>query len=81
MFLKQAISPYIHHMKKKYTVLMHVAFWAIFILSNSFSKYSSNSFYSYRSATPGIGLYVKYLLIEFGYAFILFSCFYGSFFL
>ncbi|MBD1365306.1 histidine kinase [Mucilaginibacter sp. ZT4R22] len=66
-------------MKKKYIILLHVAFWAVFIISNSVPKFLANNFFSYKHTAPDAVLYFKYLLIEFGYTLILISCFYGSY--
>jgi len=66
-------------MKKKYVILLHITFWLLYIGSNSYTKYNAGIFFTGKEAAPGFALYLKYLLIEVGYALTMMSCFYGSY--
>ncbi|MES2113106.1 MAG: histidine kinase [Bacteroidota bacterium] len=65
-------------MKRKYVVLLHVAFWVLFTANNIWNSVSRGILTGHRSVPVSLGLFGKYATIEVCYIVIALACFYSA---
>jgi two-component system LytT family sensor kinase len=63
-------------MKRKYVILLHIAFWLLFIANNVWNSVSRGILTAHKSAPLNFYLFGKYLVIEIGYTVMMLVCFY-----
>lgn len=66
-------------MKRKYIILLHLVFWGLLILNNSFAFFNNNSFDSFKDQPKSFSLFIKYLFCEIGFSSITALCFYSNY--
>ncbi len=66
-------------MKRKYIILLHLTFWGLLILNNSFAFFNNNAFDSFKNQPKSFSLFVKCLFCEVGFSSITALCFYSNY--
>ncbi|MES2275551.1 MAG: histidine kinase [Bacteroidota bacterium] len=66
-------------MKRKYIILLHVAFWLLLIFNHTITLFGHNYFYSFKAQPKGLLLFFKYFATEVGFCSITALCFYSNY--
>ncbi len=66
-------------MKRKYIILLHVAFWGLLILNHTFALFNDNTYYSFKDQPKTFSLFIKYFFCETGFSSITALCFYSNY--
>ena len=66
-------------MKRKYTILLHVACWGLLFITNLWQSISINMLSLHRQPPVGPQPFLSYIIVTVTYLLIPLSCFYGSY--
>ncbi len=66
-------------MKRKYIILLHLTFWGLLILNNSFAFFNNNASDSFKNQPKSFSLFIKCLFCEVGFSSITALCFYSNY--
>ena len=67
-------------MKKKHIIWIHIAVWALLLISNIWTTFTLGVFSSYKGEPKTFLVFVKYVIIQTGYIAIPLLCFYCAYF-
>ncbi len=68
-------------MKRKYVILLHIAFWVILVMNNTIPLFNYNPYDSYKHHPQNAALFFYYLLTTIGFQSITALCFYSNYLL